>query len=226
MKSAKNLSELFPNKLTNWKKFSFKNLKKDQLLILLLAGILLMVIAVPAGKTKEHASSASDGNTGKTVRGTSDGTDEEMYTTYLEDRLSRILSQIEGAGEVKVMITLKSSAEKVLDKDTESDQETVTEEDSQGGTRQSSKASKKENTVYASDSDSTTQGSGSPYDFILRQIKDQMHCHCKFYYAEIRCQMSSGFTDLPDQELSDLLCQFRKFFRLQIFYIICFLNSF
>ena len=28
------------------------------------------------------------------------------------------------------MITLKSSAEKVLDKDTESDQETVTEEDS------------------------------------------------------------------------------------------------
>ena len=163
MKSAKNLSELFPNKLTNWKKFSFKNLKKDQLLILLLAGILLMVIAVPAGKTKEHASSASDGNTGKTVRGTSDGTDEEAYTTYLEDRLSRILSQIEGAGEVKVMITLKSSAEKVLDKDTESDQETVTEEDSQGGTRQSSKASKKENTVYASDSDSTTQGSGSPY---------------------------------------------------------------
>ena len=145
MKSAKNLSELFPNKLTNWKKFSFKNLKKDQLLILLLAGILLMVIAVPAGKTKEHASSASDGNTGKTVRGTSDGTDEEAYTTYLEDRLSRILSQIEGAGEVKVMITLKS------------------EEDSQGGTRQSSKASKKENTVYASDSDSATQGSGSPY---------------------------------------------------------------
>ena len=128
MKSAKNLSELFPNKLTNWKKFSFKNLKKDQLLILLLAGILLMVIAVPAGKTKEHASSASDGNTGKTVRGTSDGTDEEAYTTYL---------------------------------DTESHQETVTEEDSQGGTRQSSKASKKENTVYASDS--TTQGSGSPY---------------------------------------------------------------
>ena len=65
LKSAKNLSELFPNKLTNWKKFRLKS-KKDQLLILLLAGILLMVIAVPAGKTKEHASSASDGNTGKT----------------------------------------------------------------------------------------------------------------------------------------------------------------
>ena len=52
MKSAKNLSDLFSNKLGNWKKFSLKNLRKDQLLILLLTGILLMVIAVPAGKTK------------------------------------------------------------------------------------------------------------------------------------------------------------------------------
>ena len=157
MKSAKNLSDLFSNKLGNWKKFSLKNLRKDQLLILLLTGILLMVIAVPAGKKKENMSSASNDNTGKSVNGTSAGTDEETYTAYLEDRLNRTLSQIEGAGEVKVMITLKSSA------DTESDQETVTEEDSQGGTRQSSKTSKKENTVYRTDSESNSQGSGSPY---------------------------------------------------------------
>ena len=156
MKSAKNLSDLFSNKLGNWKKFSLKNLRKDQLLILLLTGILLMVIAVPAGKKKENMSSASNDNTGKSVNGTSAGTDEETYTAYLEDRLNRTLSQIEGAGEVKVMITLKSSAEKVLDKDTESDQETVTEEDSQGGTRQSSKTSR-------TDSESNSQGSGSPY---------------------------------------------------------------
>ena len=160
MKSAKNLSDLFSNKLGNWKKFSLKNLRKDQLLIMLLTGILLMVIAVPAGKKKENMSSASNDNTGKSVNGTSAGTDEEAYTAYLEDRT---LSQIEGAGEVKVMITLKSSAEKVLDKDTESDQETVTEEDSQGGIRQSSKTSKKENTVYRTDSESNSQGSGSPY---------------------------------------------------------------
>ena len=163
MKSAKNLSDSFSKKIGEWKNFSFKNLKKDQLLILLLTGILLMVIAVPTGKTKENASSASGSNTGKTVSGTSTGTDEEAYTTYLEDRLSQTLSQIEGAGDVKVMITLKSSAEKVLDKDTESDQETVTEEDSQGGTRQSSKESKKESTVYGTDGESSSQENGSPY---------------------------------------------------------------
>lgn len=165
MKSAKNqnLSNLFSTKLVKWKKFSFKNLRKDQLLILLLTGILLMVITVPTGKTKGNASSTSGSNTEKTASGTSGGTDEEAYTAYLEDRLSRTLSQIEGAGEVKVMITLKSSAEKVLDKDTESDQETVTEEDSQGGTRQSSKASKKESTVYGSNNENSSQGNGSPY---------------------------------------------------------------
>ena len=64
MKSAKNLSDLFSNKLGNWKKFSLKNLRKDQLLIMLLTGILLMVIAVPAGKKKENMSSASNDNTG------------------------------------------------------------------------------------------------------------------------------------------------------------------
>ena len=163
MKSVKNLSEQFSEKLGNWKKFSFKNLRKDQLLILLLTGIFLMVIAVPAGKTKENTSSTSGGNTGKMGSGTSTGTDEEAYITYQEDRLSRTMSQIEGAGEVKVMITLKSSAEKVLDKDTESGQETVTEEDSQGGTRQSSKASKKESTVYGNDGESSSRGNGSPY---------------------------------------------------------------
>ena len=47
-------------------------------------------------------SSASNDNTEKSVNGTSAGTDEEAYTAYLEDRLSRTLSQIEGAGEVKV----------------------------------------------------------------------------------------------------------------------------
>ena len=63
MKSAKNLSDLFLNKRGNWKKFSLKNLRKDQLLIMLLTGILLMVIAVPAGKKKENMSSASNDNT-------------------------------------------------------------------------------------------------------------------------------------------------------------------
>ena len=163
MKSAKNLSKRILEKTGSWKKFSYKNLRKDQLLILLLTGILLMVIAIPTGKRKESSSLTSESSAGKTTNGASGGTEEEVYTACLEERLGQTLSEIEGAGDVKVMITLKSSAEKVLDKDTESDQETVTEEDSQGGTRQSSKASKKESTVYGNESGNNSQENSSPY---------------------------------------------------------------
>lgn len=164
MKPAKSLSEAISEKLGNWKKFSLKNLRKDQLLILLLSGVLLMVIALPVEKKQKSSSSASGSNAGmeRNINEKFSGTDEEAYTAYLEERLDQTLSQIEGAGEVKVMITLKSSTEKVLDKDTESNQETVTEEDSQGGTRQSSKASKKESTVYGNESGSS-QENNSPY---------------------------------------------------------------
>ena len=162
MKSAENLSKRILKRIGNWKKFSFKNLRKDQLLILLLTGILLMVIVVPTGKTEKNSLSASEKRAGENTVGAATGTDEEAYTANLEERLSQTLSQIEGAGDVKVMLTLKSSAEKVLDKDTESDQETVTEEDSQGGTRQSVKVSKKESTVYGNESGNNSQESSSP----------------------------------------------------------------
>ena len=136
----------------NFRIDSIKNLKKDQLLILLLLGILLMVIAVPA-KNADKRGIKSSGNTGSQsdTRGSASGyetTDLTAYTKEQEQRLAQILSQIDGAGSVEVMITLKSSSEKVLDKDIESDQEATTERDSQGGTRQTSRSNKKESTVY------------------------------------------------------------------------------
>ncbi len=56
---------------------------KNNLLILLLAGLLLVVMAIPTGES---------------------GTDNS-YTTETEKRLERILSQMEGVGEVQIMVT-------------------------------------------------------------------------------------------------------------------------
>lgn len=167
MKLEKTRSRLGENK--NWKNVSFKvlgihffrHLKKDQLLILLLLGILLMVIAVPTKNTKRKKWGESNTETvadqGMDVSN-QESKDLNAYTEDLEQRLARILSQIDGAGKVNVMITLKSSSEKVLDKDVESDRESTTESDSQGGSRQTSKSTKKEATVY---NESGTDG--SPY---------------------------------------------------------------
>lgn len=125
-------------------KFSVRKLKKDQLLILLLSGILLVVIALPAGGTEENANVAED--SGQKDLSAADSQTE--YIRYLEQKLSDTLSQIEGAGEVTVMVTLRSSAEKVVEKDQTSDRETVTESDSQGGTRTTEQENQEESTVY------------------------------------------------------------------------------
>ncbi len=133
-------------------KFSIKNirnLKKDQLLILLLLGILLVVIAIPAGREDEVAGSGvlESGSGEETVEGTA-GSQAE-YVKYMEEKLADTLSQIEGAGEVTVMITLESSAERIVEKDETYEGETVTESDSQGGSRDTDQSSREETTVYA-----------------------------------------------------------------------------
>ncbi len=85
-----------------WKKLSEN--KKNQWIILLLVGILLVVISIP---TKPN-----------TKTETSWGTSEknEINATETEQRLESILSQMQGIGEVHVMITYqeKSNVEGVV----------------------------------------------------------------------------------------------------------------
>ena len=126
--------------------------KKDQLLIVFLVGILLLVISIPAGTKKTLA------NSSKSSVGT---TKQSEYTAYMEERLERILSQIDGAGQVQVMITWKSDGEKVVETDRKSNEENVSEQDSQGGSRTTSSHDTQETTVY--NSGSSTSGVQEPY---------------------------------------------------------------
>lgn len=135
-------------------------LRKDQLLIVFLVGVLLLVIAIPTGTKKDNNT-----GTGKNVITSSGSTAETMsqseYTAYMEGRLEQILSQIDGAGQVQVMITWKSGGEKVVEKDRESAEENVSEQDSQGGSRTTSSHDTQETTVY--NSGSSTSGVQEPY---------------------------------------------------------------
>ena len=126
--------------------------KKDQLLIVFLVGILLLVISIPAG-TKKTLANSSKSSVGMT--------NQSEYTAYMEERLERILSQIDGAGQVQVMITWKSDGEKVVEKDRKSNEENVSEQDSQGGSRTTSSHDIQETTVY--NSGSSTSGVQEPY---------------------------------------------------------------
>ncbi len=140
-----------------------KWLKRDNLLILLLAGVLLVVIALPTEKKSREQQNpgAVTGSSGGAVQESisvgAGFSDVEEYAAYLEKRLENTLSQVSGVGAVQVMITLEATQELVLEKDQQTQSSSTTEEDSQGGSRYSHQTSRSENTVYHS------SGNSEPY---------------------------------------------------------------
>ncbi len=123
--------------------------KKQQLLIILLAGILLVVIALPAKEKGKGGDEAVAGSTDESA-GTA-GYEEEM-----EKKLSRMLENVSGVGKNKVMITLKSTSEKIIEKDKGSTSQSVEEEDSAGGTRKTKDNSSSETTIYKGTNENQT----------------------------------------------------------------------
>lgn len=151
-----------------------KKLRKDQLLIMVLSGVLLCIIAFPA-KEKDSASSGSKSNISDRDSVTmeksaqalaepdsvwpSEKADALSYTVYWEEKLAKSLSQIEGAGAVEVLITLKESEERVLEKDVPEQVSETAESDAEGGSRTISERKQEEATVYTVNED----GQNVPY---------------------------------------------------------------
>lgn len=146
--------------------FKNREIKREKLLIIFLFGVLLLVIAIPVGKRKEDE--YPDSSSGGVSRSESSGSSmtEQEYAAYMERHLENVLSQMKGVGDVTVMITLKESAEKVVEKDVENSSESVNEEDSQGGMRETKKSTRGETTIYYGESASggfADSGGKDPY---------------------------------------------------------------
>lgn len=132
--------------------------KKENLFVIILIGMLLMVISIPTDSKNE--SSVQE----ETVKAVT----EDSQVEELEKRLENILEKTEGAGKVKVMITLKSTGEKVLEKDVESTENTSQETDGQGGERNTRDYSKKEETVTYS------TGSGNSEPYVVKELEPEI----------------------------------------------------
>ena len=103
--------------------------KKTQLVTIFLVGVLLLVIAWPTSKEEQNNQEERENLQMKAL------SDEERYQEYLEQRIARALEQVEGVGKTEVVITLKSTAEKVIEKDSSKSSQSTDEKDSTGGTR-------------------------------------------------------------------------------------------
>ena len=107
-------------KIREWMAKKMEQKNKTDFLVLILLGVLVMIIAIPAGngKKKETASRKTEESLqeGKTVQ------TEEDYRTSLENQLEALIRRMEGAGESKVMITLADEGQEYVDKDTVKDE--------------------------------------------------------------------------------------------------------
>lgn len=157
--------------------------RRDNLLILVLLGVLLFIIALPVKKEDPAATdtgmeiteqynagiltSSGQQNVAQqetvdvgTWAVTADSTEE--YAAYLEGKLKKMLESVRGVGEVEVMITLESSEERIVEKDMTAERSQTEEQDSAGGTRTVSSSNTGYQTVYQEGSQ------GSP--FVVKTI--------------------------------------------------------
>ena len=153
---------------------------KNNLLIIVLLGVLFMVIAIPVdtagtgGKSTSGYNNNSSyqtentgtgyqaggtagytagyGETNGSGTGGSTGTgyvwEQEQYIKEMEATAESLLSGVSGAGQVKVMITLRASSEQVVEKDMPVTRSQTSEQDSQGGSRMVSEFATEDATVY------------------------------------------------------------------------------
>ena len=88
---------------------------KNKWLLVLLAGLLLLVIAMPVSdkKNQETKEELTKSDTGEKEKY------EKITPKKAASELEKVISRMEGAGKVKVMMTVSSSSEKVVEKDEE-----------------------------------------------------------------------------------------------------------
>lgn len=103
--------------------------QKDQLLILVLLGLLLVVIAIPADRKEKQGEKEEN-----ISQQASEPEDANMdYESRMEQKLEDLLGSVDGIGKVRVMLTFEGTGEKRVEKDQtiasdESREETVYEE--------------------------------------------------------------------------------------------------
>lgn len=142
-----------------WKKW----LTRDNLLILILSGVLLFVITLPSGNssTRKNAAAPKDivaEQNLTTNQSPQTQTSKEEYVTYLEQKLADLLAQMSGVGKVSVMITLSESEEMVVEKDGPQSRTNLNERDASGGSRVTTQMDSDLVTVF-----STQGGDNTPY---------------------------------------------------------------
>lgn len=119
-------------------------------ILLLAAGVVLLLTSIP--EKNENTNTTEQSKT----------TDQENEITVMEERLKTALEKVEGVGRVKVMITVKSSGESIVNKDTPYERE-----ETSGGEDTKIAVHKEEETVLVEE-----DGNRVPY--VIKQLEPEI----------------------------------------------------
>lgn len=166
--------------IEKWKQ-KIRNMKKEDYIVLILIGVLLLIISLPTDREKEAKGNIrilgeNSGQEGGKITETADSAEEkaedeaqilnnnicydlDSYVEKLEKRVEEVLSGMEGAGKVQVMITVADAGTEILEKDTEINTTDLEETDNAGGQRKNTENGQREEAIYLRDA----EGNEIPY---------------------------------------------------------------
>lgn len=137
-----------------------KKLQKDQWVIIVLVGILLCVVAIPTEKKDSKSDLSNIIN--DTIDNHMTSATEDIALDYVsswEDKLEQALRYVDGVGKVRVLITLRHSEQKIVEKDGPEEYTDTQEADAAGGSRRVGESRIEKSTIYTADE----QGRNIPY---------------------------------------------------------------
>ena len=149
-----------------------KLLKKENMIVFVLLGILLLVVAIPLDSGTDKSNTGE--NTGKETSLEREIQEEQSvdettkYCLELEARIEELLSSMEGVGNVQAMVTISASRELIVEKDEPISRSTVTETDASGGSRSTNESSYEYETIFETDSE------GNKIPYVVKQIEPQI----------------------------------------------------
>ncbi|MBH1940202.1 stage III sporulation protein AG [Mobilitalea sibirica] len=141
-------------------KISLKEIGLPKLVMIFVAGILLILLSFPNlfGSKEAKDKGIADVSDLLQQNGTNmTSQDTNTYIEEMENRLENILKKVSGIGEVEVMITLKASKEQIPLKDSPYMQESLNEDDGEGGNRANNSIQREESTVLVTNENGKTQ---------------------------------------------------------------------
>jgi len=162
--------------MNKWKSIFEKcmgnGLKKENMIVFILLGVLLFIIVYPIDEKKSEKSVLSDSKSEiikeEINTSTTSNNKETDYITYLEEKLENTLSFVEGVGKIKVMVTVSTSQKEVVEKDRAIQRSNTTETDSEGGTRNINNTESTETTLY------TVDGNGNQIPYVTQVYEPEI----------------------------------------------------